>query len=86
MGNFGQKITRLAWTTWYGQNGMIEKAHDRKFWLFHVNTLRYAQLISIQLLHTIRHLYGRFMLGYHVRVPEKFKSKSKPSESVDFQS
>src|SRR6218665_2287799 len=61
---------------------MIEKAYDRKFWLFHVNTLRYAQLISIQLLHTFRHFYGRFMLGYQ----KKYKSKSKSPESVDFQS
>ena len=41
-----------------------------------------AQLISIQLLHTIRHFYGRFMLGHQ----KKCKSKSKPSENVDFQS
>src|SRR6218665_1124786 len=47
---------------------LIEKAYDRKFWFFHVNTLRNAQLISIQLLHTIRHFYGRLMLGYQKNV------------------
>jgi len=61
---------------------MIEKAYDRKCWLFHVKTLHCAQLISIRLLHTIRHFYGRFMLGHQ----KKCKSKSKPSENVDFQS
>jgi len=43
---------------------MIEKAYDRKCWLIHVNTWRYAKLISIQLLHTIRNFIGSFMLVY----------------------
>ena len=65
---------------------MIEKAYDRKFWLFHINTLHYAQLISIQLLHTFRHFYGRFMLGYQKNVKVRvnhlevliFKAKYNP--------
>src|SRR6218665_3224883 len=63
---------------------MIEKAYDRKCWLFHANTMRYAKLISIQLLHTFRHFCGRFMLGYqkNVRVNHLkmliFKAKSNP--------